>query len=834
MLEERLEDNIVGVYCMGGSRRDVSSVAAQTYQVRVSPRLSLLLAAALGLGLYAPAALADFWYVHYAQAEKALVNEEWSEAIEQLQQALERKGDSGAKVKTYGMNFISYFPHLKLGIAYFELGELDAALQAFETEELLEAIDKSAAGRSELETYRQRAQQGLVDAAAAEAGRIREIVDASLEEARTLERAGSLDAALSALGRGLAVAPEDPRALALVDDLRKKVALREQETRLQERAAKAVSEGQELLVAGRLGEAASAFQRALLLRPSNQVRTLLATTQQRLRDELERSQRAQDAAERAAALRDLLREASSLETTGNTALALDRLQALLALDPSNAEAQALQTRLLAVQADAEQEAAREQQLRGLLASVEEDWNGQRVEASLTAANRVLALDPGNSTALGFVLRAYRKISRDLLGAGRQNSPPAIRFVDLRTEDAEGSQVQLVADPGFLLSGMIVDESAVDVTFRDGDGREIPGASRSQSVGEVVLTEFNLEARLTGGSTMFRLTATDADGLSSASEYTVVYSPPFHRAPWFYLLLATLLALLTTALLWQRHRRRQRLLKRRFNPYVAGAPVLNEDLFYGREALLNRILQTVHNNSLLLHGERRIGKTSLQHHLKRRLQQLDDPDYEFFPVYIDLQGTPEEKFFATLAEDTFLELAPLLGDLETDFSDDRVYTYRDLVRDLRRILAALAQKTTKKVKLVLLIDEVDELNEYNPKINQKLRSLFMKSFAENLVSVVSGVAIKKQWEREGSPWYNFFEEIEVKAFRREDAEKLIEDPIRGLFKFEEGLVDRVITLTDCKPYLIQKLCIALVNRLHEQGRRMITLADVEAIGRPEEA
>ncbi len=40
----------------------------------------------------------------------------------------------------------------------------------------------------------------------------------------------------------------------------------------------------------------------------------------------------------------------------------------------------------------------------------------------------------------------------------------------------------------------------------------------------------------------------------------------------------------------------------------------------------------------------------------------------------------------------------------------------------------------------------ELNEYDPKINQKLRSLFMKSFAENLVSVVSGVEIKKQWER----------------------------------------------------------------------------------------
>ncbi|NIR23527.1 MAG: hypothetical protein GWN78_09705, partial [Gammaproteobacteria bacterium] len=53
---------------------------------------------------------------------------------------------------------------------------------------------------------------------------------------------------------------------------------------------------------------------------------------------------------------------------------------------------------------------------------------------------------------------------------------------------------------------------------------------------------------------------------------------------------------------------------------------------------------------------------------------------------------------------------------------------------------LEKTTDKKVKLVLLIDEVDELNDYDPKVNQKLRSLFMRSFAENLVAVVSGVGI----------------------------------------------------------------------------------------------
>jgi len=136
--------------------------------------------------------------------------------------------------------------------------------------------------------------------------------------------------------------------------------------------------------------------------------------------------------------------------------------------------------------------------------------------------------------------------------------------------------------------------------------------------------------------------------------------------------------------------------------------------------------------------------------------------------------------------------------------------------------------------VLLIDEVDELNDYDPRINQKLRSLFMKSFAESLVAVVSGVEIKKQWEREGSPWYNFFEEIEVKPFGPQEARELIERPISRIFKLDGGVVERIISLTGGKPYLIQKLCIALVTRIHEQHRRRITLSDVDAVAWPDGA
>ena len=56
-----------------------------------------------------------------------------------------------------------------------------------------------------------------------------------------------------------------------------------------------------------------------------------------------------------------------------------------------------------------------------------------------------------------------------------------------------------------------------------------------------------------------------------------------------------------------------------------------------------------------------------------------------------------------------------------------------------------------------------LNEYSERVNQRLRSIFMKTFSEHLVAIMSGVGIKRIWKSEGSPWYNFFDEIELTAF-----------------------------------------------------------------------
>ena len=295
-------------------------------------------------------------------------------------------------------------------------------------------------------------------------------------------------------------------------------------------------------------------------------------------------------------------------------------------------------------------------------------------------------------------------------------------------------------------------------------------------------------------------------------------------------------------IWQHRRRVGEAIKRGYNPYISGEPVRRGEMFFGRHALLQRIVSTLHNNSIMIHGERRIGKTTLLYQLASTLRQIQDHDFWFVALYIDLEGTTESSFFHLLIEEIAHHVAALdnldpastatLERLLYHSLPDSLYSDREFSRDLRQILHLLeaygAQRSPhRQLRLILLMDEMDTLSRFNHLIQQQLRRIFMREFAVSLGAVVAGVEINKEWERVESPWFNLFNEISIQPFTPQEAALLLVEPVRGYYLYEPAAMEFIVAQSEGRPYRLQQYGMEAVNEMLRHKRRRITYRDAQA-------
>ena len=276
-------------------------------------------------------------------------------------------------------------------------------------------------------------------------------------------------------------------------------------------------------------------------------------------------------------------------------------------------------------------------------------------------------------------------------------------------------------------------------------------------------------------------------------------------------------------------RRARALRLGFNPYEAGRPILDPQHFFGREELIARVLNTIHQNDALIHGERRIGKTSLLRQLEHRLRTMNDPDYKFIPVYVDIEGVSQVEFFHLLMEETATgcqAAGHTIPALQFTEKAAAAYNYRDFLHDLQSLLETLQAASQRTVRLILLLDEVDVMNGYDQLVQQQFRRILMKRFARQVGIVASGVHVFQEWSRQESPFRNLFVEIHLDPLEEKEGRRLIIEPVKGIYDYDSEAVDLILRYSERKPWHIQRLCLEVVNRLLAERRTRVTGRDVE--------
>jgi len=145
-----------------------------------------------------------------------------------------------------------------------------------------------------------------------------------------------------------------------------------------------------------------------------------------------------------------------------------------------------------------------------------------------------------------------------------------------------------------------------------------------------------------------------------------------------------------------------------NPYIAGAPVTEKTMFFGRQDVFDWVQRSLTgkfvDHILVIHGQRRIGKTSVLKQIPFHLPAT------YVPVFFDLQGrthTSLARFLWRLAKEITRTLRAAedisLPELtREEFSEDPELFQNQL---LPQISQAIGDR-----RLLLIFDEFDSLEE----------------------------------------------------------------------------------------------------------------------------
>ena len=271
------------------------------------------------------------------------------------------------------------------------------------------------------------------------------------------------------------------------------------------------------------------------------------------------------------------------------------------------------------------------------------------------------------------------------------------------------------------------------------------------------------------------------------------------------------------------------------PYVTGTPLRSDEMFVGRQDVFDfvreHLLGAYQNNVIVLHGQRRTGKTSILY----RLQEVMADTH--VAVLVDMQGKAARgtaDFLYALSDDIVyaLENHSIFVELpeRREYEEAPEFTFRS-----RFLRAAVGQLDGRN--LLLMFDEFEELQKrvedgrLEPEIFPFLR--YLMQHEPRLDFLFSGT---HKLEELGAEYWSIL--FNIAAYKRitflddDEVRRLVAEPVApyGL-EYDPLAVDRIIQVTAGHPYFAQVVCHEMVAYHNETERSYLTVTCVDEVLEP---
>jgi tetratricopeptide (TPR) repeat protein len=282
-----------------------------------------------------------------------------------------------------------------------------------------------------------------------------------------------------------------------------------------------------------------------------------------------------------------------------------------------------------------------------------------------------------------------------------------------------------------------------------------------------------------------------------------------------------------------------------NPYAEGAPVEDENMFYGRQPLINVLVESLTRSeakSVVIYGQKRAGKSSVLYHLERALEPpLLPVRFSLLELATSLDHASLLYKIARAFYSRFEDLADD-GKPRLDIPEPRLKEFTDssapqiLFEDYMSGVRQQMQQSAmyRDWRLVLLLDEFTML--YSAIRRGDLPREFMKSWKAKLESklfssVVVGNDLMPTFLAAFPNEFQVARQERVSYLDNPAAELLITEPVQmedGESRYRGDSVARILQLTAGSPYYIQLFCSRLIEHMNAERQPLIGPADVDKV------
>jgi ABC-type branched-subunit amino acid transport system substrate-binding protein len=246
-----------------------------------------------------------------------------------------------------------------------------------------------------------------------------------------------------------------------------------------------------------------------------------------------------------------------------------------------------------------------------------------------------------------------------------------------------------------------------------------------------------------------------------------------------------------------------------NPYIVGDPISKPERFFGREDLFGQINDSLQGNVqiILLHGQRRIGKSSV---LKQIPKKLGTDEFVF--ISFDFQSkvnSSHPEILHSIAKG-IIEKLETNEEVLTHLADN-ISTNIEIFH--REFLPAVHQQLGSK-KLVLLWDEFDVLTERDTELSTDSDDFcnyigqLLKKDQKLFIIPIAGRNISKLEKLVSSLRPGISPGIGL--LDKDHTEDLIIKPAENELIYEKEAIEAILNLSAGHPFVTQVICSTIYN------------------------